>query len=271
VTGVPLPDPLFSPPAPVIYDLDQLTPGDANAFNIAFQLEQMLKTDRFVVNPLSEWSAGAYKSLAAIDKNMAVKAPVTIKNAAALPGWAAGYIRSAVNNGIMKLDVNGNFPVGKYTTRAEFCAAIVNALGLSSLDTVKTGFPFADVGTASANLSQMQIAYQCGIINGVSDSAFSPNALITRQDAATMLMRAFSLRNTGLIPADTDGSLVRFSDRGAVSGYAAANLEKAVSLSFFNGYPDGTLLPLTNITNEQTAKIIWELKLKAEKPGLQWG
>jgi hypothetical protein len=116
----------------------------------------------------------------------------------------------------------------------------------------------------------MQIAYQCGIINGVSATAFSPNTLITRQDAATMLIRAFSLRNTALIPANTDGMLGRFSDQSKVSGYAIFNLEKSVALNFFNGYPDGTLLPLTNITNEQTAKIIWELKLKAEKPGLQW-
>ena len=270
VTGVPLPDPPFSPPAPVIYDLGELTPLDANAFNIEFQLEQMLKHDQMIINPLSDWASGAYKSFAFTGKNTAVAAPVAIKNSAALPTWAAGYIRSTVNNGIMRLDANGNFPVGKYTTRAEFCAAIVNALGLSSLDAVKTDFPFTDVKSADINLKQMQTAYQCGIINGVSATAFNPNALITRQDAATMLIRAFSLRNTGLIPANTDGALGRFSDRSAVSGYATANLEKSVALNFFNGYPDGTLLPLTNITNEQTAKIIWELKLKAEKPGSQW-
>lgn len=270
VSGVPLPDPPFSPPAPVIYNLDELTPGDVNAFNIEFQLEQMLENDQMIVNPLSEWSSGAYKSFALTDKNMAVTAPVTIKNSAGLPTWAAGYISSAVNNGIMRLDVSGNFPVGKYTTRAEFCAAIVNALGLSSLDAVKTDFPFTDVNSSDINLKQMQIAYQCGIINGVSATAFSPNTLITRQDAATMLIRAFSLRNTALIPANTDGMLGRFSDQSKVSGYAIFNLEKSVALNFFNGYPDGTLLPLTNITNEQTAKIIWELKLKAEKPGLQW-
>jgi len=270
VSGVPLPDPPFSPPAPVIYDLGELTPGDANEFNIEFQLEQMLENDQMIVNPLSEWSSGAYKSFALTGKNTAVTGPVIIKNSAALPTWAAGYISSAVNNGIMRLDVNGNFPVGKYTTRAEFCAAIVNALGLSSLDAVKTDFPFTDVNSSDINLKQMQIAYQCGIINGVSATAFSPNTLITRQDAATMLIRAFSLRNTALIPANTDGMLGRFSDQSKVSGYAIFNLEKSVALNFFNGYPDGTLLPLTNITNEQTAKIIWELKLKAEKPGLQW-
>jgi tryptophan synthase alpha subunit len=94
----------------------------------------------------------------------------------------------------MKLDASGNFAVGKYTTRAEFCAAMVNALGLSALDTVRQGFPFSDVKADNPNIKQMQIAYQCGIINGTTATAFSPDWLITRQDAATMLMRAFTLR-----------------------------------------------------------------------------
>jgi hypothetical protein len=203
-------------------------------------------------------------------ENTAVAPAVKIRNAAALPAWAAGYIHSVVNSGIMELDAAGNFPVGKSTTRAQFSVAIVNALGLSALDATRTGFPFTDVKATVPGLTQMQIAYQCGIINGVSATEFKPNALITRQEAATMLMRAFSLRNAGLIPAGTSGTLSRFTDRGSVSGYAVGTLEQAVSLSFFGGYPNGTLLPLNNITNEQTAKIIWELKLKAEKPGLQW-
>lgn len=43
------------------------------------------------------------------------------------------------------------------------------------------------------------------------------------------------------------------------------------ALDFFKGGSDGSFQPKKNITNEQTAKIIWELKLKAEKPGLQRG
>ena len=270
VTGVPLPDPPFSPPAPLIYDLEELTPGLADSFNIEFQLEQMMKTDRFVVNPLDDWAAGAYRPSALTGKNTAVKAAVTIRNAAALPAWAAGYIRAAVNNGIMSLDAAGNFAAGRKTTRREFCTAVVNALGLSGRDSVRTGFPFADVRTDTPGFRQMQTAYQCGIINGVSENGFSPDAPILRQEAAAMLIRAFRLRNSGLIPADTAGRLGRFSDRAGVSGYAVGSLEAAVALGFFSGYPDGTLLPRANITNEQTAKIVWELKLKAVKPGLQW-
>ena len=271
VTGVPLPDPPFSPPAPLIYNLDELTPGVADSFNLAFQLERMRNADRFVVNPMGDWASGAYKSSALTGKNTAVKAAVTIRNAAALPSWAAGYVRSAVNHGIMSLDAGGNFAAGRKTTRRVFCTAVVNALGLSGRDAVRTGFPFADVGEDSQGFRQMQTAYQCGIINGVSAAGFSPDAPITRQEAAAMLIRAFSLRNSALIPANAAGGLDRFSDRARVSGYAVGSLEASVALGFFGGYPDGTLHPDANLTNEQTAKIVWELKLKAEKPGLQWG
>ena len=271
VTGVPLPDPPFSPPAPLIYNLDELTPGMTDSFNIEFQLEQMMKTDRFVVNPMSDWSAGAYKSSALTSRNTAAKAAVLIRNASGLPAWAAGSIRAAVNNGIMALDAGGNFAAGRKTTRREFCTAIVNALGLSSRDAVRTGFPFSDVRTDMQGFRQMQTAYQCGIISGVSETKFGPDAPILRQEAAAMLIRAFSLRNSGLIPADTAGRLDRFSDRASVSGYAVNNFEAAVALGFFSGYSDGTLLPKANITNAQTAVVIWSLKLKAVKPGLQWG
>ena len=271
VTGVPLPDPPFSPPAPLIYNLDELTPGMTDSFNIEFQLEQMMKTDRFAVNPIGDWAAGAYKSSALTAGNTAVRAAVIIGNAAGLPDWAAGYIRSAVNNGIMSLDADANFGTGEKTTRREFCAAIVNALGLSERDAVRTGFPFTDVGADSQSLQQMKTAYQCGIIAGVSETDFSPDTPILRQEAAAMLVRAFSLRNSGLIPADTAGGLDRFSDRSSVSGYAVNSLEAAVALGFFSGYPDGTLLPQANITNDQTAVILWGLKTKAEKPGLRWG
>lgn len=86
----------------------------------------------------------------------------------------------------------------------------IYALGLSEKDTVRTDFPYTDVAANSAGFRQMQTAYQCGIINGVSETSFSPNAPFSRQEAAAMLIRAFSLRNSGLIPADTAGGSTNF-------------------------------------------------------------
>ena len=94
VTGVALTDPLFSPPPPVIYDLDQLTPGTTDSFNIEFQLEQMLKTDRFVTNPLNDWASGAYKSSPLTGKNSAAITAGTFKNSALLPSLGKNQLKS---------------------------------------------------------------------------------------------------------------------------------------------------------------------------------
>lgn len=270
--GVELENPSFIPPAPTVKgDLSSLTPGDARAFDIEFQLHMMKEhSDRFVVSPLEQGILEQYREIPAVMKNISSIPAKTIKNLSSLPNWSKGYINAVVNNNIMSLDAQGNFPTGKFTTRAEFSAAIVNALGLTSADAVKTGFPFKDVSSKDKNLEGMMTAYQCGIISGTSSTTFNPAALVTRQDASTMLMRAFNLRNSSLIPANTQGSLNVFSDGSTISKYAVPSLEQAVSLKLFGGYGDGSFKPKNNIKNEETAKIVWELKLKAEKPGLQW-
>ena len=85
-----------------------------------------------------------------------------------------------------------------------------------------------------------------------------------------MLMRAFNMRNSNLIPSDSAGRLGTFSDQALVRDYALSSFEQSVRMGFFNGYEDSTLRPLNNISNTETAKIVWEMKTKAEKPGVQW-
>ncbi len=270
IEGQPINNPSFSPPNPTVKGDNGLVEYDFSKFNVLEYLDTLKNhSNQFVINPLTEGSE-LYITMPSVEKNNALKTSLKINNYSYLPTWATGYISSIVNNKIMSLDSKGNFSAGKNTTRAEFSSAIVNTLGLSSLDIEKSGFPFNDIKKDDKNINGMIIAYQCGIINGTSATTFSPSELITRQDAATMLMRAFNLRNKSLVPNNTSGRLNAFSDKANVSSYSTASLEQAISLDFFSGYPDNTLLPQNNILNEQTAKILYQLKIKAEKPGLQW-
>ena len=143
--------------------------------------------------------------------------------------------------------------------------AVVRALGLTEDDAVRQGFPFGDVDLVDADRKAMELAYRCGVINGRSDVVFAPADTVTRQDAATMLLRAFSLRNADLLPEEDSANLQGFVDQIAISDYAEKGMAQAVALGFFNGYTDGTLKPQNQILNEQTAKIVWEMKLTAKK------
>lgn len=262
--GVALPDPSVAPPAPVIYDTDELLLGDARKFDIEFQLQQMRDVDRFVVNPLDlARESASYRSKPSVMLSLKSH-PVSIANAALIPAWAKEYVSAVVQNGLMRLDGAGRFAVGEATTRAEFAGAVVRALGLSEDDAVRAGFPFGDVAANDADRAAMELAYRCGVINGMSTTAFAPGATVTRQDAATMLLRAFALRNAALVPA-SGASLAGFRDGAAVSGYASTGMSQAVALGFFSGYTDGSLKPQNQILSEQTAKIVWEMKLKALK------
>jgi|GEM_PF-2480884 len=265
IEGVALKDPSVIPPAPVIYHYDDYLPTDARHFDLLFQLEQLRSVDRFVVNPLDFVAEmGMYRGNVAV-QGVAVSYPVTITNFAEVPDWSKNYVSSVVNAGIMPLDAWGRFSAGVSTTRAEFAGAVVRALGLTEADAVRQGFPFGDVDLLDADREAMELAYQCGVINGRSDVVFAPGDTVTRQDAATMLLRAFGLRNADLVPADDAAKLQGFADQTAISDYAEKGMAQAVALGFFNGYTDGTLKPQKQILNEQTAKIVWEMKLTAKK------
>lgn len=75
-------------------------------------------------------------------------------------------------------------------TREEMAVMLVRALGYTSLagQAQELDMPFTDVTT---NRGYIAMAYEMGIINGTSDTTFSPERTATREQAAVMLMRLY--------------------------------------------------------------------------------
>ncbi len=71
-------------------------------------------------------------------------------------------------------------------TRAEFAAITVKALGLPFSDAQI----FEDVMPSDWYFPYIAAAYQFGIVNGVSETAFQPNGTITKEEAAVMVARS---------------------------------------------------------------------------------
>ena len=74
-------------------------------------------------------------------------------------------------------------------TRAEFAAILVRAVGLVP----KTDAAFDDVSGTDWFAPYVGAAHESGVVGGVSHDRFAPHAAITRQEAATMLLRAAKL------------------------------------------------------------------------------
>lgn len=74
-------------------------------------------------------------------------------------------------------------------TRAEFATVVVKSLGL---DIISEKI-FSDVSENDWYYSYIATAYKRGIVNGVSESEFNPNGVITKEEAAVMVARAAKL------------------------------------------------------------------------------
>lgn len=79
-------------------------------------------------------------------------------------------------------------------TREEMAVMLIRALGYTSLagQAQELAMPFTDVTT---NKGYIAMAYELGIINGTSDTTFSPERTATREQAAVMLMRLYDKVN----------------------------------------------------------------------------
>lgn len=131
-------------------------------------------------------------------------------------------IETLASYGILNGTGDGRFdPLGRMT-RAEFCAAVVRALGLPR----ETTDQFSDVPADSWFAAYVGSAWQYGLVNGTGEGTFSPACTITRQEAAVMTARAAEL--CGLETSMTDDqirdALAQFSDYTTCAEWAVPSL-----------------------------------------------
>jgi internalin A len=90
-------------------------------------------------------------------------------------------------------------------------------------------------------------AYDLGIVNGVSANHFAPEDLITREQLASMMMRALTKSGKAL----PKGSILNFSDKRTFSAYAVEPIEYMSSIHVIKGLSEDTFGPKQNATIEQ--------------------
>ena len=173
--------------------------------------------------------------------------------------WAEEYLTAAVEQEIYP-DILLQADMTQAITREEFAAVAVKyyeaLTGETALLDSSKENPFTDVSAAQEDIL---IAYQLGVVNGMSTTTFAPNGILTREQAVTMLGRVAELVATGAI---ADGSAlekgakqVTFTDAGAMGGWAKNYVEYFVSHGVIDGMGDGTFAPQNNMTREQAMKV----------------
>lgn len=164
--------------------------------------------------------------------------------------WAADAVDFAYHFGLVSGVSKTEFAPNSPMTRAQLVTVLYRAAGSPSV-TVSTNFEDLDVG--SYYYSAVVWANVNGIVNGTSDTTFSPDSRLTRQQLAAILYRyarAFG-GDTSYI-----GNLSHFTDRHQVDSYATTPMIWAVSHEIISGTSDTTLSPLSTATRAQVVVIL---------------
>ena len=100
---------------------------------------------------------------------------------------------------------------------------------------------FTDVSETSWYHDAVQFCYQAMIMNGISDTAFSPNGTATRAQVVTVLWR---------LAGEPEGGGSSFSDVSAGKYFSDA-VAWAAANGITNGYTDGTFRPNNAVTRQE--------------------
>ena len=164
--------------------------------------------------------------------------------------WGKDAIIGLYNKDIVAGAGDGYFRPNNTITRAEFVQMVVKAFGFGMKGDAAN---FTDVQNADWFSKAVQIAYTNGVVNGTSDTTFSPNANITRQDMMVILTNAAEAIGKNL----TAGNAA-FADSDSISAYAQDAVAKMTGSGVVYG-TDGNVNPLANATRAEAAAMLARL------------
>lgn len=164
--------------------------------------------------------------------------------------WAQKEISEMVEKGIIKGVSRDSLGLGNATTRAEFAAMLVRALGLQ--ETPQEG-AFSDVPADAWYAGALAAAKEAGIMQG-TDGKANPEDNISREEMAKMLATVCTER--GIKPA---GEMKAFIDSGAVSDWARQGVTDSVKLGLMNGMENGLFAPKDAALREQVIVVLARL------------
>lgn len=123
-------------------------------------------------------------------------------------------------------------------TRGQMAKVLSNTLGLKDEPKIN---PFSDVEKSDWYSSYILRCYAADIMKGDGDLA-NPTSTITRQQAITMLCRAFNIDSAGT------SNLSKYSDRGEVGAYAAPYVSALINRGVVSGVSKDRIGPNQNLT-----------------------
>ncbi|GIO13235.1 hypothetical protein J19TS2_27900 [Cohnella xylanilytica] len=166
--------------------------------------------------------------------------------------WAQKDIVLMANKLLVEGRTQDRFVPDDHISRAEFAAMLVRALGLD--DEPNDSTPFRDVAPGAWYAGAVWAAQQHQLINGLGDGTFRPEAPVTREQMAVMIVRA--MEYGGHAP-DANGATARtFADAADIAPWADAAVERLTEASIIRGLTETEFGPREYASRAQSAVLL---------------
>jgi methionine-rich copper-binding protein CopC len=147
--------------------------------------------------------------------------------------WAKEYIEILAVKGITKGVGNNKFAPKGELTRAQLATFIVRALDIPA---VEFNYTFSDVDKGEWYSQSIEAAAKIGMVNGYPDGTFKPDRLVTREEMAVMIIRAYCYLEEISISEIESEKKVLYADDTKISSWAKESVYKARALEFITGF-----------------------------------
>lgn len=163
--------------------------------------------------------------------------------------WAAEAVKALSDKNVINGFTDGTFRPDNAVTREQLVKMLVEAFDLTG----KSDASFADVASDRWSATHISTALACGIVQGVAEGSFAPEAAVSRQDAAVMLARLCDAKGIVL------SGHVKPTDNNIIASYAQESVSRLAGAGVISGFEDGSFRPSEALTRAQAAKLIYGL------------
>ncbi len=176
--------------------------------------------------------------------------------------YFAPALESLSDQGVVQGRSDGSFGPQAAVTRSQLAALLCRTLSLPPSATI----PFTDITSLHWSYGYVAALYWAGLISGDAQGRFLPDTVVSRQQAARMIVAVLARRIeeapdsdlTLLGPSDPTGPwLAAFRDRGTVAPEHARALADVYRLNVMQGSADGWLYPTLPLNRAQMVVLIY--------------
>lgn len=164
--------------------------------------------------------------------------------------WYAQAVDFVTRSRLMSGTSTGVFSPDNAMTRAMLVTVLWRAEGQP---TASSAASFTDAASDSWYSSAVAWAVENGIVNGTSDTTFSPDKSVTRQEIAAILQRYAKYKGADITQT---ADLNTYSDNTNVASWASDAMAWAVNKGVITGAASTTLAPSANATRAQVATML---------------